>query len=73
MDASILNALAELISENTVKVKPTPLSPKSVSRDVIRHLRIVTPKQGRADATIPISKKSELLLCDETSIRGLLY
>jgi len=34
MDASILDALAELISENAVKAKPTPLSPKSVSSDI---------------------------------------
>jgi len=55
MDASILEVSAKLISETPVKTKPTPLSPNSVSRDIIRCLGIVTPKQGREDAANPIS------------------
>jgi len=35
----------ELIDETPVMKKPTS-SPKSVSRDVIKHLGIVTPKEG---------------------------
>jgi len=56
IDPSILDTSPELID---VKTKPT-LSPKSLSRDVIRCLGIVTPKQGRADAATPKSHYSAL-------------
>jgi len=49
IDTSILDTSTELIDETPVMKKPI-LSPKSVSRDVIR---IVTPKQGRADVATP--------------------
>jgi len=54
MDASILDMSVELVGEIPVKTKTT-LSPKLVSQDFIRHLGIVTPKQGRADVATPIS------------------
>jgi len=50
VDASILALFAELIGEIPVKSKPTPLSPMSVTQDVIKHLGIVTVKEGRVDA-----------------------
>ena len=46
VDASILDVSTELIGETPVKSKPTPLSPRSVSQDVIKHLGIVTVKEG---------------------------
>ena len=45
VDTSILDVSAELISEAPVKSKPTPLSPRSVSQDVIKCLGIVTIKK----------------------------
>jgi len=54
--ASILDTSTEIIDETPTKTKPTlSLSPKPVSRDVIKSLGIVTPKQGRADTTTPTS------------------
>ena len=50
VDASILDVSTELIGETPVKSKPTPLSPRSVSQDVIKRLGIVTGKEGRDDA-----------------------
>jgi len=50
VDASILDVSAELIGKTPVRSKPTPLSPRSVSQDVIKRLGIVTVKEGRVDA-----------------------
>ena len=49
MDASsLLDVSTELIAETPIK--PTQRSPRSLSQDVIKRLRIVTIKQGQADA-----------------------
>jgi len=45
IDASTLDTSTELIDETPMMKKPT-LSPKSVSRDVIKRLGIVTPEKG---------------------------
>jgi len=45
------NASAELIGETPVKSKPTPLSPRSISQDVIKCMGIVTIKEGRVNAS----------------------
>jgi len=50
VDASILDVSVELIGESPDKSKPTPLSPRLVSEDVIKRLGIVTVKEGRVDA-----------------------
>jgi len=60
IDASILAVSAELIDETPVKSKPTPLSPRSISQDVIKRLGIVIVKEGRVDAATSNSLKSGL-------------
>jgi len=50
IDTSILDVSAKLIGETSVKSKPTPLSPRSTSQNVIKCLGIVTVKEGQVDA-----------------------
>jgi len=44
----------KLIGKTPVKSKPIPLSPKSISQDVIKHLGIVTVKEGQFNAATSI-------------------
>jgi len=59
-----------LIGETPVKSKPIPLSPRSTSQNFIKHLGIVTVKEGRVDAvtsnslnTAEYMQQSNILHC----------
>jgi len=47
----IKDVSAEIIEETPVKIKPH--SPRSYAEDVVKHLGIITPEPGRADAANP--------------------
>jgi len=53
-------------------MKNSTLSPKSVSRDVIKRLGIVTPKKGRADAATPSTHYKESTIPCELMVNRIM-